>query len=245
VARRVVRVSEYAVTAAGQYLSAIAAIRNPHERRRVVALFREAADHVRQTANYVAVERFLAASTSLLDAEAVSADDPVRAAIEEERHAALYSLGRHQEADELYTAIERRCEDPLHLVDAACVQVSSLCARGRPREAVAFGLDLLRRLGLTVPNDIEAEMPRLLRELQSADAVSDEVDDLQRPEASDPRALAIANLINRIVTPAYLVDPPVLAWIVLESQRLWAEHGPCAAMVATTRFAAGGGCGTR
>ena len=70
--------------------------------------------------------------------------------------------------------------------------------------------------------------------MQRADAASGEIDDLRRPEASDPRVLAIANLINRMATPAYFANPPVLAWMVLESQRLWAEHGPCAAMVATT-----------
>ena len=237
VARRLVRVSEYAVTSAGHYLSAIEAIRNRHERHRVAALFREAADYLWQTANYVAVERFLAAATRLLDAEAVAADNPVRVAIDEKRHAAFYCLGRHQEADELYAAIERRCEEPMDLIDAACVHVSSVCARGQPREAVALGLNLLQRLGLTVPNDIEAEIPHRLSELRRADAVSGGIDDLRRPEASDPRVLAIANLINRMGTPAYFADPPVLAWMVLENQRLWAEHGPCAVMVATAGLA--------
>jgi predicted ATPase len=51
IARRLARISDHGVTAAGQYLSAVDAIRDPVERRRVVALFREAADHARQTAS--------------------------------------------------------------------------------------------------------------------------------------------------------------------------------------------------
>jgi diguanylate cyclase (GGDEF)-like protein len=227
-ARRLARHPDYRAKAAAQYLSAVEVVREPREQRRAAVLFHEAAAHARRTANDLVVERFLAAAMALLDGAAVAADDGLRSAVETERHAALYSLGRHREADELYGSIERRCRDPLDLVDSACVQLSSLCNRSQLPEAVAFGLHLLGRLGLHVPKDLKGECIRRLRELSQSVLAAGKVDDLQRAEASDRRVLAIARLMVHTTFPAFLCDPLVRAWIVLEGHRLWSEHGPCA-----------------
>ncbi len=34
-----------------------------------------------------------------------------------------------------------------------------------------------------------------------------------------------------MMPPAYFTDHQVMAWLVLESRRLWAEHGPCRALI--------------
>ena len=227
-ARRLARHPDYRAKAAEQYLSAVEVVREPRERRRAAILFHEAAAHARRIANHLVVERFLAAAMALLDGAPTAADDGLRSAIETERHAALYSLGRHREADALYGTIEQRSRDPLDLVDAACVQLSSLCNRSQLPEAVAFGLDLLGRLGLRVPKDLKGECSRRLRELSQSVLAAGKVDDLQRAEASDRRVLAIARLMVHTTFPAFLCDPLVRAWIVLEGHRLWSEHGPCA-----------------
>ncbi|MGA2124885.1 MAG: AAA family ATPase, partial [Xanthobacteraceae bacterium] len=231
VARRLVRASEYRVTAAGQYFSAIEAVHDPDERRRVVALFHEAAGHGRHTANYVAVEQYLAAATKLLDADAVADDDPVRAAIEEEWHTALYTVGRLEEADELYAGIERRCRDPLAIAEAACIQVNSLCNRGQLHEATALGLDLLARLGSRLPSGTDSEVAERLKELYRSISVSDVAKHLRRAEVSDPRVVAVSKLMHHIARPATFCNPPVLTWMVLESVRLLTEHGPCASLM--------------
>jgi diguanylate cyclase (GGDEF)-like protein len=230
-ARRLARQGDYRAKAAEQYLSAVEAVHEPRERRRVAVLFHEAAAQARRTANHPVVERFLAAAMALLDGASPAADDRLRSAVETERHAALYSLGRHREADELYGSIARRCRDPLDLVDAACVQLSSLCNRSQLPEAVAFGLDLLGRLGLNVPKDLKRECIRRLRELSQSVMTADTVGDLQRAEASDRRVLSTARLMVHTTFPAFLCDPLVRAWLVLEGHRLWSEHGPCAAIL--------------
>jgi hypothetical protein len=56
-------------------------------------------------------------------------------------------------------------------------------------------------------------------------------EDLSRPEPTDRRVVAAAMLIRRMLIPAVYVDLKVYAWLVTEAQRLWAEHGPCAALV--------------
>src|SRR5438105_3346066 len=51
-----------------------------------------------------------------------------------------------------------------------------------------------------------------------------------RPEPTDPRIVSACNMLRQISTSAGLCDLKVRAWITLEGQRLWDEHGPCAAL---------------
>ena len=52
--------------------------------------------------NYPVAERFLGAALELLDGADGLVDAPLRLALQIERHAALVSLGRLEEADDLY-----------------------------------------------------------------------------------------------------------------------------------------------
>ena len=145
------------------------------------------------------------------------------------RHAALYSLGRLDEADEEYRTIERLCPTALQRADATCVQVRSLTHRNRFAEAIGLGLESLRELGITVPaaDRLPAELDRqfdyLYRWLDHTDAA----DDLARPEITDPTLLAATRLINAVLPAAYFVaDLSMHAWLSLEALRIWLEHGP-------------------
>ena len=55
--------------------------------------------------------------------------------------------------------------------------------------------------------------------------------DLQRPDVSDPRVLAAARLLTRLMPAAYISGSAVYGWLVVEAWRLWVEHGPCAELV--------------
>ncbi len=230
-ARRLAARPEFGGVAAELYLSAADAVQRPDERRQVARLFRAAAASALLIDPAMA-ERFLTAATTLLG-PVQAADAALLAALEIDRHAALYRLGRLAEADEVYASIERRDPDPLERAASGCVQISGLASRNRNREAVDLGLDLLRRLGLGVPRDedLGAEIGRGLNALTGWVEEDDQVEDLRRPEATDPYALAVASVMNRTMPPAYVCDQAVLAWLVVEARRLWVEHGPCAALV--------------
>jgi diguanylate cyclase (GGDEF)-like protein len=227
VARRLARRPELGAMAAEQYLAAIELVRDPSECRDVVGLFRGAATQASRRANYVTAERFLAAAIALTAATAI--DEAVLAQLEVERHAALCSLGRHDDADQVYRSIEARTADALALAEPAGLQVSSLTDRGQAREAVALGLSVLARLGLVAPTENrEAEIDRRLDAFYRWVQEDMPHRGAARPASSDPRVAAMATLINRMTSPAFFCSPTVLAWLVVESQRLWAEHGPSA-----------------
>jgi predicted ATPase len=236
-ARRLAAAPERAALAAEQYLPAIAAIAEPDEQRRVAELLRDAARAARAI-NFPRAERFLSAALSLLGERHTPADLALFAELQIAHHAALYSLAHLEEADQAYAAIARHVSDPLALTEAACVQISSLCNRGRHSEALALGFDLLLRLGFAAPSaDVSGEVERGMARLLEWFCVEDHAADMGRAEITDPAIRAAAQLINRLMAPAFFQDPMAAFWMVLQAERLWSEHGPCAALVGPLGYA--------
>ena len=223
-ARRLAVSPNLFAVAAQQYLPIIDLVRERDERRRVVELFIRAAEQAKLLSNHALMETQLEAAVELVDPD----DITTLIAVQTGRYQALCSLGRLQEADEVFDTIDRLCRTPAERTEAVLDQVSSLTNRNRPVEAVALGLDQLRRLGVAVPapEQLGAEIDRGLEAFHHWLNSGDERDDLRRPDVTDESIIAIAALINRLMPPAFFSDPAMMAWLALEALRMWAEHGP-------------------
>ncbi|MEU7870279.1 AAA family ATPase [Dactylosporangium sp. NPDC049140] len=239
-ARRLARVPERFACAAEQYLPVVDAIDDPAERRVVVGLLRRASDQATLIGNHALVSTLLTAALRLVDPDATATLVEVHTC----RHAALYSMGRLDEADAAYRTIEGLCTNAWDRAGATAVQVRSLTYRNRFADAVGLGLESLRELGITVPvadqlsATLDHQFDRLYRWLEHIDTA----DDLAHPEITDPRLLAATCLINAIQPATYFAaDHATLAWLSLEALRIWIEHGPACALlgpVSHTAFAA-------
>ena len=251
-ARRLAARPAFAARAAEQYLAAADGIDDPSECLRVAVLLRSTATQARSAARDTLAERLLAAARGLLARAGAAGDAPastdppgrpgararrdpgaLRKLLDAEHHAVLCSLGRFDEADAAYHAIDASGADALALVDAACAQVGSLANRGRRHEAWLLGAGLLRRLGVDVPEPLDAgalaqRSDALCRWVQCCDTAREQA----RPDTGDARVVAVARLLNRLQAPAFFTDLKRVAWLVLQSLDLWERHGPCAALVA-------------
>ncbi|GAB3828712.1 ATP-binding protein [Dactylosporangium cerinum] len=240
-ARRLAGVPERFACAAEQYLRVVDAVDNPAERRMVVGLLRRAADQATLIGDHALVNALLAAVLQLVD----PGDVATLAEVHTYRHAALYSMGRLEEADDEYRTIEGLCTNAMDRADATVVQARSLTHRNRFVEAIGLGIQSLRELGITVPvadrlsSELDHQFDHLYWWLDHIDAA----DDLARPEVTDARLLVTARLINAILPAAHMsADHATLAWLSLEALRIWIEHGPACALlgpVSHTAFAAG------
>ncbi|WP_412749832.1 diguanylate cyclase domain-containing protein [Krasilnikovia sp. M28-CT-15] len=237
IARRLAGDGAFRAEAAEQYLAAGPLLREvaPAERRTVAELFGTAAAAARLISNHTTTEQYLTSALGLWATLDAADDGPLPIAWETQRHGALYSLGRLDEADEAYGSLERRAPDPLALVDAACNQISSLSNRYRHADAVSLGFALLNRLGYAPPGEgAGAELRRRLKAMYRWIETASVTEDLARPEPTDPRALAAARVLQRLAPVAlFSADPMGLPWVVTEAHRLWTEHGACAALVPT------------
>ncbi|CAI7980994.1 hypothetical protein FRAHR75_950005 [Frankia sp. Hr75.2] len=195
----------------------------------MVRLFRQAADEARVLSDYPLVERLLTAAVSLID----PTDTDELIAVRTDRHAALYNLGRLDEADDEYQTITRLCTHPTQRSAATVVQVGSLTIRTRASEAMRLGLDQLRQLGLAAPDrdHLEAEIDRGLDAVYRWIDQTSESDDLRRPRITDRSRLGAIKLVNQLAQSAFFSDQPMLAWLTLQALELWARYGPDPALL--------------
>lgn len=225
-ARNLARHADFPIEAAEQYLAAVDMLSTPEECRVAAGLFHDAATAARGISSHATAERFLAAAIPLYRSGGTPPDDALMTTMETEWHGTLYCLARFDQADSVYHSLEQRCDDPLELVEATCIQINSLSNRNRQREAVSLGLELLRRLGIPVPRDYAGEVQRELEALYYWIESHDTEGEIRRPEVRDARMIAIARLLQRMIGPTFFYDLQINSWIILLVMRLWAEHGP-------------------
>ncbi|MGO9350752.1 MAG: AAA family ATPase [Mycobacterium sp.] len=224
-ARRLATVPELYAVAAEQYLPVVDAVEDPEERRRVVGLLRRAAGQASLIGDYSLVNALLAVALRLID----PGETATLIEVHTGRHAALYGIGRLDEADVEYRTIEGLCTTALARVEATCVQVRSLTNRIRLADAIGLGIETLGGLGIMIPpaDQLPGELGQKLDYLYQWLHDTEAADDLTRPEITDPTLLAATRLINAILPATYFAeDLATHAWLSVEALRVWLEHGP-------------------
>src|SRR3984957_8994491 len=218
-ARRLAAAPELFAVAAEQYLPAIGAVTDAAERRQVAGLLRRAAGQATLTGDYALVYALLTAALAAVD----PGETATLAGVHAGRHAALYCLGRLEEAGEGYRTIERLCPAVVDRADATAVQVLSVTRRTRFAEALRLGLESLRELGIAVPaaDRLAAEIDHRFGSWYQWLDHTEAADDLARPDPTDPPLLAAADLINATQPAAFLVgDPAMIGWLGVEALRI-------------------------
>ncbi|WP_432989908.1 AAA family ATPase [Dactylosporangium sp. CA-233914] len=236
-ARRLAGMPKWFAAAAEQYLPVVDALDDAAERRRVVGLLRRATGQVALIGEYALVNALLTAAARLVDPGDVATLVEVRTG----RHAALYSLGRLDEADEEYRTIVGLRTNALDRANATVVQARSLTHRNRLVEAIGLGLASLRELGIAVPSpdrlpiELDHQFTYLYRWLDH----TDDAGELTRPEITEPTLLAAIRLINAVLPAAYLAAQyATYGWLSLEALRIWIEQGPAPTLIGPASAAA-------
>ncbi|BBH68226.1 serine/threonine protein kinase [Actinoplanes sp. OR16] len=229
-ARRLATEPDQAMTAAPQYLAAVEALLVPREalpgeKPAAAALLARAAAAARLVANHPAREVYLAAALRLLDPA-----DSLYAEIRCEWHSALCGLARYREADEVFAELTAMGRDPVWMTGPVAEQIGALTNRRELPEAMSIGLGLLADLGIATPGP-DAIGPRISAGMTAFYSwLATAGDTTGRPEMTDTRLLAVSHLINRLTPAAFFADQQIMAWLIAEAARLWAEHGPCASL---------------
>ena len=224
-ARRLARLVAYEGHAAQQYLDVLADLADASERRLASRLLRDAAQATAMS-NYPASERCLNAAIGLLKSVELPEDHDALIALLSRRHLTLYCLGRLEEADEVYDDIVGRTDDLALIAETTGVQVHSLTNRLRWDEALSLGLKTLEYLGMPKPADLGRAVGSGLQEVRAWAMGEAKQGEFNCTEADNPRVLALAQFIKRMLVAAFHKDKAVYIWLMLESHRLWAHNGP-------------------
>ncbi|MDR3035069.1 MAG: AAA family ATPase [Kitasatospora sp.] len=235
-ARRLATVPGLFAVAAEQYLPVADAVTDPDERRAAADLLRRAAGQGTQIGESLLVHQLLTAALALADPDDADALIEMRTV----DHAALFGLGRLEEADEDYRALETLTVTALDRPAATALQVKSLSNRSRFAEAIDLGVRSLRECGIDVPDaqHMPAAIARQFSRLEQWLGQSDLGDDMARPDVTDPALLAAGSLLNAMLSPVFFVDDEAMfSWVGLEALRIWIEHGPGRTLVGAAAHA--------
>ena len=237
VARRLADTPELFAVAAGQYLPVVEAVTDAGERSQVVALLRRAAEQATLVGDYSQVQTLLSGALRVADA----ADTATLIQLHTGRLTALFCLGLLEEADADYRSVERLSTTVIQRVDATCVQVRSLTNRKVYPEAIQLAVTALGELGITVP--APERLPELLERyfeyLYRWLDHTDDADDLDRPEITDPTLLAVTCLFNAVFpTTTFAGDTFMQAWLSLEALQIWLDHGTARGIAGPASYSA-------
>jgi len=223
-ARRLAAVPELFAVAAEQYLRVTDAVGGAAERRTAAGLLARAAEQAAMIGDHRLVERLLTAALALT----AQGETATLLGLRTRRHAALFSLGRLDEADQDYAVIDALTSTVLDRPEVTAVQMRSLTNRGRTAEAIDLGITSLRECGITVPaaDGLLAEVDRQLDYMYGWLDHTGEADDAARPEVTDPGLVAAGRLFDALLPVAFFVDDrAAYGWAGLQALRIWAEHG--------------------
>jgi diguanylate cyclase (GGDEF)-like protein len=221
--------------AAEHYAIAAPLIVDPTEQSAVGVLFSQAAKQARQAGSFAVAEHFLRLAIGMLEANPSDAGHDAAFALYAELHVTLYCQSRYADADVIYARLVRDAPSPPKLVEAACIQVSSLSNRTRYDEAIRLAGDLLRQFGILMPTVDLVEHLSSELDLFYAHVNGGALERLRSaPPLTDEALVHASRLINRVEATAFLGNQTMLAfWLVLRNVRLCVEHGFCDAMLSS------------
>ena len=230
-ARRLAAVPELFAAAAEQYLPVADTVGDAAERRAVAGLLARAADQAAMIGDYRLMERLLTTALALTEPGETGTVLDLRT----RRHAALYSLGRFDEADQDYAVIDALTSTVLDRPEATAVQMTSLTNRGHSAEATDLGITSLRECGITVPaaDGLAAEVGRQLDHMYWWLNHTDADGDPAHAEVTDPGLVTAGLLLSAMLASTFFVDDPAAyGWVGLLALRIWTEHGAARTLVA-------------
>ncbi len=230
-ARRLAAVPELFAAAAEQYLPVAGTVSDTAERRVVAGLLARAAEQAAMIGDYRLMERLLTMALALTEPGETATVLDLRT----RRHAALYSLGRFDEADQDYAVIDALTSPVLDRPEATAVQMTSLTNRGHSAEATDLGITSLRECGITVPaaDGLAAEVGRQLDHMYWWLNHTDADGDPAHAEVTDPGLVTAGLLLSAMLASTFFVDDPAAyGWVGLLALRIWTEHGAARTLVA-------------
>lgn len=193
-------------------------ITSGEERIQVARLNYRAGLKARQSTAFDLAYKFLSFAVELLDDTSWKDAYEFTLAVYSDAAEAACLSGDHEEMLRLGTVILARAGTLVDRAPFYIVNIASLSARGRFKEALDIGLDILGRLNFRIPR--EPRRFHLIAGFLKARAAlrgksPEEI--AAFPELTDPRLLAIMGLVDCLVNVAFNSSPDVLALLNFKS----------------------------
>jgi predicted ATPase/serine phosphatase RsbU (regulator of sigma subunit)/tRNA A-37 threonylcarbamoyl transferase component Bud32 len=196
------------------------------ERRLALRLNLQAARQAKINAAYDVALRCLRQAMTQLPADGWQRDYELTRDLHLERAECEYLGGQREVVEEIIATALEHVQDPVERAAFYAVVIPLKTNQGRPREAIAFGIEALRRLGLQLSaqptsQEVSEAIAQTGRRLEGLDRQAL----LARPRMQEGDKLAAMRLLNRLGPPTYFTDPGLYALMHCHVVALSLSHG--------------------
>jgi PAS domain S-box-containing protein len=199
------------------------------ERIELARLNLMAAQKAKAATAYEAALQYFKTGLEFLDSERWQSEYDLTLALYSEAAEAAYLQGRFDEMEQLVEVVLDRSKTVLDTVRAYHSRIQGCLSQGSLKEALKIGLEVLKLLGIILPeNPNELDVQSGLEETAALLAGREIEDLINLPEMTAPEPLAAMSILANIVGTASIVSPALLIPIVCKMTDLSISYGNAA-----------------
>ncbi|MEP0874042.1 PAS domain S-box protein [Trichocoleus desertorum AS-A10] len=183
---------------------------------------------------YEAAFKYFTTGFHLLNSESWQSEYDLTLALYSEAAEAAYLQGRFDEMEQLVEVVLARAKTVVEKVQAYDCRIQGYLSQGNLKEALKIGLEVLKLLGVILPeNPSELDVRGGLESTAALLAEREIKDLINLPEMTAPESLAAVSILANIGSAAFIASPAL--WILIGCKRVnlsinygnttWSPHG--------------------
>jgi predicted ATPase len=209
-----------------QLNTGIDSLSEPGEKVKLAQLNLIAGRKAKASAAYEPAFRYLLLGTRLLELDSWQTQYDLTLALYESAAEAAYLSTYFEEMERLASVVQNHAETVLDKVKVYEIQISACIAQTRQREAINIGLQVLKLLGISIPEQPSSlDIQQGLEEITSH-LTGKRIEDLiNLPQMAEKEKLAAGNILSGLASATFQVAPELFPLIVSERVNLSIKYG--------------------
>jgi PAS domain S-box-containing protein len=209
-----------------QLNTGIDSLSEPGEKVKLAQLNLIAGRKAKASAAYEPAFRYLLLGTRLLELDSWQTQYDLTLALYESAAEAAYLSTYFEEMERLASVVQNHAETVLDKVKVYEIQISACIAQTRQREAINIGLQVLKLLGISIPEQPSSlDIQQGLEEITSHLTAKRIEDLINLPQMAEKEKLAAGNILSGLASATFQVAPELFPLIVSERVNLSIKYG--------------------
>ncbi|MBE8968550.1 PAS domain S-box protein [Nostocales cyanobacterium LEGE 12452] len=196
------------------------------ERNEITKLNLMAGQKAKGATAYEAALQYFNIGLKLLDTDSWVSEYDLTLALYSEAAAAAYLHGRFDEMEQLVEVVLNRAKTAIDKVQVYDSKIQGYLSQGNLKSALKIGLEVLKLLGVILPENPSELAVRGGLESTAALLAQREIEDLVNlPEMTAPEPLAAMSILANIGAAAFIVSPALVIVITCKTVNLSINYG--------------------
>ncbi|MEH2446918.1 MAG: AAA family ATPase [Nostoc sp.] len=205
---------------------AVELIEQPTAREELAKLNLIAGRKAKNSTAYSAAVKYFAVGRNLLNSDRWKSQYNLTLTLYVEATETAYLNTDIDEMEQLAEMVLQQAKTALDTVKVYGVRINAYTSQGQLLEAINTGLMILKQFEIDLPESPDLEdVARVSQQTQALLGTNKPTDLLNLPEMTNPQILAVMQIFNEILVPAYLTKPNLNSLIIMTQMNLSIIYG--------------------